>query len=333
MVVIEIDPLRPQAQAIAQAIDILRQGGLVAFPTETVYGLGANALDSAAVARIFSAKGRPSYNPLIVHVADVANARRYVTDWPESAARLAAAFWPGPLTLVLPKQPAIVEGVTAGLFTVAIRIPAHPVALALLRAAGLPVAAPSANRFTELSPTTAAHVARSLGDRVDLILDGGPTAVGIESTVLDLSGPQPVLLRPGILSREQLTAVLGHEILLPSGADLGVAARPSPGMIDRHYAPQAVLYLFNVAMRNTIMKRIVTEVAIGRQIGALLFNPLSAPIQHAMMMPAEPTAYARLLYAALHSLDDLGCDLIFVEDVPDTPAWTGIRDRLLRAAQ
>ncbi|MGH7647660.1 MAG: L-threonylcarbamoyladenylate synthase, partial [Gemmatimonadaceae bacterium] len=183
-----VDPEQPDADIVRRAGDVLRGGGLVAFPTETVYGLGANALDASAVARIFSAKGRPTYDPLIVHVMNVSGARAVAREWPDTAERLAAVFWPGPLTVVVPKQPFVPDIVTAGLDTVAVRVPSHPVARAILEAAAVPIAAPSANRFTEVSPTRAEHVARTLGDRVDLIIDGGPTTVGIESTVVDVSG-------------------------------------------------------------------------------------------------------------------------------------------------
>jgi L-threonylcarbamoyladenylate synthase len=331
----QVDPFRPDAAVIDEAAALIRQGRLVAFPTETVYGLGANALDAAAVQRIFTAKGRPGYNPLIVHVATSEEAQRYVTAWPESAARLAAAFWPGPLTLVLPKQPQIPGNVTAGLESVAIRVPAHPVALALLRAAALPIAAPSANPFTELSPTTAAHVVKGLGDRVDLILDGGPTAIGIESTVLDLSGSRPLLLRPGLISREELAVVLNREVALaraPATAT-ATAPRPSPGMLERHYAPRAELRLFGRENRLEIVAEVRQATGAGRLVGALLLTPLEAPLQHALVMPQDAAGYARLLYAALHSLDDLACDLILVERPPVTAAWQGVRDRLERATR
>src|SRR5438105_4505328 len=190
-------PPLPSANEIEAAADALRRGRLVAFPTETVYGLGANALDPEAVARIYAVKGRPPTSPLIVHVASVEMAKSLIATWPEAADRMARRFWPGPLTLVLPKQPTIPSIVTAGLSTVGLRMPSHPMALALIKAAGVPLAAPSANRFTQLSPTTADHVRQSLGSDVDLILDGGPCEVGIESTVVSLAGPQPVLLRPG----------------------------------------------------------------------------------------------------------------------------------------
>jgi L-threonylcarbamoyladenylate synthase len=328
----QVDPLQPDPDIINEAAALIRQGRLVAFPTETVYGLGANALDAGAVQGIFSAKGRPEYNPLIVHVADSEQARRYVTIWPESARRLAAAFWPGPLTLVLPKQPQIPANVTASLDTVAIRVPAHPVALALLRAAHLPIAAPSANLFSELSPTTAAHVLKGLGDRVDLILDGGPTAIGIESTVLDLSAARPVILRPGLLSSQELAEVLGREVAVSNGKAAASAPRPSPGLSDRHYAPRAQLLLFRPENRREIAAQARQAVQSGRLVGALLLTPLDASPQHVMAMPHDTAGYARLLYAALHALDDLGCDLILVEQPPDTAAWQGVRDRLERAA-
>ncbi|MDF1501573.1 L-threonylcarbamoyladenylate synthase, partial [Roseisolibacter sp. H3M3-2] len=237
-----VDPAAPDPAVLAEAAAVLRAGGLVAFPTETVYGLGAHALDADAVRRIFAAKGRPSYNPLIAHAADADGARALAAAWPDAAERLAAAFWPGPLTLVLPKRPHVPDALTAGLPAVAVRVPAHPVALALLRAAALPVAAPSANRFTELSPTTAAHVAKALGDRVDLIVDGGPAGVGIESTVVDLTGARPALLRPGPLGAEAIGAVLGETPTPGAVPDRVDAPRAAPGMVERHYAPRAEVW-------------------------------------------------------------------------------------------
>ncbi|HEV2132123.1 MAG TPA: L-threonylcarbamoyladenylate synthase [Longimicrobiaceae bacterium] len=332
MPTLQIDPLAPDPQLLARAAEVLRLGGLVAFPTETVYGLGGNALDREAVRRIFAAKGRPSYNPLIAHLADAEAARRLVLAWPESAARLAAAFWPGPLTLVLPKRPEVPDEVTAGLSSVAVRVPAHPVAHALLRAADLPVAAPSANRFTRISPTTAQHVEKALGDRVDLILDGGPTSVGIESTVLDLTGERPRLLRPGSISVAELQRIAGEiEVAAPQGS--GTAPRPSPGMLDRHYAPRAELRIFPPEEREQAADLARRATAEGSTVGALLLSPLATPVQHPLRMPDEPTAYAQRLYAALHDLDDRGCELILVEQVPDAAEWAGVRDRLQRASR
>src|SRR5438270_1210329 len=223
---------------IREAARLIESGRLVAFPTETVYGLGANALDAAAVARIFEVKGRPSTSPLIVHVDSMEMARGLAREWPPAAETLARAYWPGPLTLIVPKRPEVPDIVTAGLDTVGLRMPRHPLALELIRAAGVPVAAPSANRFTELSATTADHVRQSLGDAVDCVLDGGPTQVGIESTVISLAGP-PVLLRPGMISREEIEALIG-----PVGTAGAVeGAHPSPGMHPRHYAPRTTLVL------------------------------------------------------------------------------------------
>jgi L-threonylcarbamoyladenylate synthase len=282
--------------AISEAARLLRAGELVAFPTETVYGLGAHALDERAVRKVFEAKGRPSYNPLIVHVAALDHARRVTAAWPTAAQRLAERFWPGPLTLVLPKSAVVPSIVTAGLDTVAVRVPAHPVALALIREAGIPIAAPSANRFTELSPTTARHVEKSLADRVAMIVDGGPTAVGIESTVVDLTHGTPIVLRPGAISADDLGSVIGA-IAHPAADPTGDAPRPSPGMMQRHYAPRLV------------------------------------DVHAVVTMPATADEYARRLYAAFHDLDDAGCTLILVERVPAESAWAAIADRLARGAR
>src|SRR5690606_5060578 len=250
MIIETVDSARPYGPAIERAAEILRAGGVVAFPTETVYGLGANALDEAAVEKIFEVKGRPSYNPLIVHVGSTELARELVTEWPDAAGYLASRFWPGPLTLVLPKRPDVPDRVTAGLPTVAVRVPHHPVALALLRSSGLPVAAPSANPFTRISPTTAEHVRLGLGERVDMILDAGPTPVGIESTGLDLPGEVPRLLRPGTLSRAALEAIVGPiEVPGDASTEAGDAPRSSPGMVGQHYAPKGELRLFEPEAR------------------------------------------------------------------------------------
>lgn len=332
MILLHLDPLHPDLAALRRAAGVLRAGGLVAFPTETVYGLGAHALDPAAIQRIYEAKGRPSYNPLIVHVADAAAARALASAWPEEAERLAAAFWPGPLTLVLPKHDSIPDSVTAGLPSVALRVPAHPVAHALLREAGIPVAAPSANRSTEVSPTTARHVARSLGERVDVIVDGGPCPVGIESTVLSLAGPVPTLLRPGTISVDDLRPVIG-DVALPSSATDATAARPSPGMLDRHYAPRATVRIVPRDGRARVLADAAGSVDDGNRVGALLLEDAGdlriAPV---IRMPDDPAGYAARLYAVLHELDDAGCDLILIDQPPDAPAWAGVRDRLRRAA-
>jgi L-threonylcarbamoyladenylate synthase len=330
MRIIQVDADDPAAAA-AEGARVLRGGGLVAFPTETVYGLGAHALDPSAVERIYQAKGRPAYNPLIVHVADVGHARTLSAAWPAAADRLAERFWPGPLTLVVPKSPAIPHAVSAGLPTVGVRIPAHPVAHALLRAAGIPVAAPSANRSTHVSPTTAEHVRRSLGGRIDLILDGGPTSVGIESTVLSLAGGVPTVLRPGSVSVDELRDLLGDVRL--GGAELaGDAARPSPGMMDRHYAPAAEVRLFAPGERDATLAAASRAAGEGRRVGVIAFAPAEAPGAHVVEMPAHAREYGARLYAALHDLDDAGCEVVWIERVPRASAWAGIRDRLSRAA-
>lgn len=328
--VLRVTPDAPERAPLERAAELLRAGQLVAFPTETVYGLGANALDPAAVARIYEAKGRPTYNPLIVHVPSLAAARRLVTAWPPEAEALARRWWPGPLTLVLPKVAAIPGAVTAGLRTVALRVPAHPVARALLEVTGLPLAAPSANRSGEVSPTTAAHVARSLGDRVPLILDAGPTTIGIESTVVDLSGDRPVLLRPGMVSRDDLAALIGPVERARSTA--GDEARPSPGMLDRHYAPRARLVLYDRPDAPGVLGELAA--ARGKGMVAALYWKEGIPgADPAVALPSDPERYARALYAALHRMDELGAAVILVERPPAGIAWEGVRDRLGRAAQ
>ncbi len=327
--ILPISAEHPEPERLAEAAAILRGGGLVAFPTETVYGLGANALDRRAVARIYSVKGRPAFNPVIAHVASVEQAQALSATWPPLADRLAEAFWPGPLTLVVRKAAMVPDIVTAGAETLAIRVPAHPVALALIREAGVPLAAPSANRSTAVSPTTAEHVAKGLGGRVDLILDAGPTAVGIESTVLDLTGPRPRILRPGPIGAAALEAVTG-----PLGEDEDAPARDeplkSPGMMNRHYAPQAKIMLFQSDRRDGTGEALHRAMISGVTVGAMVLGD-ELPGHHVLRMPDDPAAYARALYAALHQLDDLGCGLVAIEMVPDTILWSGVRDRLTRA--
>jgi L-threonylcarbamoyladenylate synthase len=325
-----IDVRSPQGRtALAHAADLLRQGGLVAFPTETVYGLGANALDPAAVARIFAAKGRPANNPLIVHVADTADALRVAAEWPAEAARLAERFWPGPLTLVLPRRPEVPDPVTAGGPTVAVRVPAQPIARELIRLAGVPLAAPSANRSNRLSPTLAAHVLRDLDGRIDLVLDGGPTTGGIESTVLDLSRRSPRLLRPGLIEPAALEEVIGPiERAVPS-AD-GISALPSPGMLVRHYAPRTPLDLVADGR-----KRVHELHASGLRVAWLVWFAVPEgtvpPEVHIERLPGDARGYAAQLYQALHELDDAGMDRIVAEMPPEGEEWLGVRDRLRRA--
>jgi L-threonylcarbamoyladenylate synthase len=326
--------LAANAQNIATAAEIILRGGLVAFPTETVYGLGANALDPVAVARIFAAKGRPAINPIIVHIADVdqvpavAKLPPVIDGALNMFNRLTKRFWPGPLTLVLPKTSAVPDIVTAGGPTVAVRVPAHPVSIALLRATGFPLAAPSANRSTELSPTTAEHVLRGLGEKIDLILDGGPTSGGIESTVLDLTSDPPRLLRPGLVTPQQIEEVIGP-IQRPG---VSVANTPgteirSPGMMPKHYAPRAPLEVADDDGR----QRVETLVRLGQRVGWLAW-PGVAEVAGAVRitMPTEPTGYAARLYGALHELDLAVAVRIVVARPPDGEEWLAIRDRLRR---
>ncbi|MBZ5593379.1 MAG: threonylcarbamoyl-AMP synthase [Acidobacteriia bacterium] len=306
-------PTSLDPEILRRAAALIREGKLVAFPTETVYGLGANALDARAVARIFQVKGRPSTSPVIVHVESREAAPAFVTTWPAEAEKLAREFWPGPLTLVLRKHECIPDIVTAGLPSVGLRVPANPFALALLVYAGVPIAAPSANRFTELSPTTAEHVRKSLGSDIDFIVDGGPTQVGIESTVLSLAGPKPTLLRPGMISAEQIEAVIGKIEIAGASSE---GAHASPGMHPRHYSPRTPL-LLHLPLS-------------GR--GAYLWRTRPADAARSIRMPADPAHYAAALYETLHRLDDEQLDWIAVEPPPDEPAWAGIVDRLTRAS-
>lgn len=310
---------RPSSTEIEHAAALLRAGKLVAFPTETVYGLGANALDALAVARIFEAKGRPTTSPMIIHVSNYDMLRSVVAEWPSAAQDLAQRFWPGPLTLVLKKQAIVAALVTAGLETVGVRMPSHPVALALIEAAALPVAAPSANRFTQLSPTTAEHVRQSLGGRVDYILDGGACTVGIESTVLSLAGPMPVLLRPGGVSRALIEAVIGPVV---QQSEPAAAAHPAPGMHPRHYSPRTKLLL--------VREGGVPQEGSGAYL-QLHVSPRSE-VRMVVPMPADARKYAAQLYGVLHELDAQDFDWIAVDSPDDDPEWDAIRDRLRRAA-
>lgn len=330
--VLTVDAVTPAPDAIARAAAVLLRGGLVAFPTETVYGLGALADDAACVARIFAAKGRPAYNPLIAHVTDAAMARALVRAWPPAAARLAAAHWPGPLTLVVARDPArIPDVVSAGRPTVAVRAPAHPVARALLAAVGRPVAAPSANRFQQLSPTTAAHVLKGLAGRVDLVLDGGPCPYGIESTVVDVTVDPPVLLRPGALPLAALAPLApGLRLRAPAPHDDDdEAARPSPGMVRRHYAPRARLV---VATPDAVDAAVDALRAEGLAVALVTRGRAARGDVVVRALPDDPAAYAAALFATLHALDDGGCGAVVVEAVPDDDAWAAVRDRLARAS-
>lgn len=312
----------------------LRAGDLVAFATETVYGLGANALNPEAVAAIYALKGRPAFNPLIVHVADASAARGLTSGWNPRAQILSDAFWPGPLTLVLPKTGAIPSLVSAGLQTVALRVPASDVAQKLLRASCVPLAAPSANRSGEISPTLARHVAASLGEEV-WVLDGGACAVGIESTVVDVSGEKTAILRPGSVSAREIGALVGPLWELEADGEAGEAPRASPGQLLRHYAPRAPLQAFS-----NLTEAHFQAVASGAaRLGVIAFTPTRLKTHCELILPLDAPRYARQLYAALRQLDggsggsgEPCCDWILVEEPPLSPDWAGVRDRLQRAA-
>ena len=317
--------MRPE---IERAVALLRRGELVAFPTETVYGLGADAADPAAVAKIFAAKGRPADHPLIVHLPAAAQLARWAREVPAEAERLAAAFWPGPLTLILKRQPDVPDAVTGGQDTVGLRVPNHPLALELLAAFDGGIAAPSANRFGRISPTTAAHVREELGERVPLVLDGGACPVGIESTILDLSRGVPVLLRPGAIGAADIARVLG---CTPDTAAPQAEAPRVSGSLAAHYAPRTPLQLVSsdgllFALRNALVA--------GERVAVLA--PTAQAISHDLVTwkqsPAEPAGFAHDLYASLRALDALGCARILVQQPPAGEAWLAVNDRLRRAA-
>lgn len=344
--VIQVDPRAPEAAALARAADCLRRGGLVAFPTETVYGLGAHALDRDAVRRLFEAKGRPANDPLIVHIDAFERVHELVTGMPDAAHDLAARFWPGPLTLVLPRSPRVPDEVTAGLHTVAVRVPAHLVARALLVAAGLPVAAPSANLFSRPSPTRASHVLDDLAGRIDLVVDGGPTDVGVESTVLDLSSEVPTILRPGAVSLEMLRKVLAHvEQRSPNTPVRG--AMPSPGMLERHYAPRAPLTVYDGEPSDAVARLVrdaCASIAQGHRVGIMAADEdrgsLAEVERHgsrAIVMYLGSTqdlaTVASRLYAAMRELDASAVDRILVRGFSGEDGLAvAIRDRLRRAS-
>ena len=319
-------PTTKMSLAVEEAATILCRGGLVAFPTETVYGLGADAENPEAVARIFAAKGRPANHPVIVHIGHVGLLERWAADIPPSALRLAQHFWPGPLTLILKRSTRVPDAVTGGQETVGLRMPDHPVALALLAAFGGGLAAPSANRFGRLSPTTAEHVRAELGASVDYVVDGGPCRVGIESTVLDLSGVHPRQLRPGAITAAEIEAVLGEPLAAPSGE-----APRSPGMLHSHYAPQTALML---VAPNDLQGKIKQCLENGERV-AVLARSAAPTLTNCIwqIMPDDPGAYAHKLYARLRELDALQVDRLLVEALPQKAAWLAVRDRLARAAQ
>lgn len=312
---------------ITRAAELLRAGELVAFPTETVYGLGADARNPIAIGKIFVAKGRPADHPLIVHLPDATHLDRWAIDIPDLAYKLAAAFWPGPLTLILKRHPSVPDVVTGGQDTVGLRVPNHSLALELLREFGGGIAAPSANRFGRVSPTTAEHVREELGNKVAAILDGGPCAVGIESTILDLSGSEPRILRPGMLGAGELAGVLGSAPAL-GGAE--TAPRVS-GSLEAHYAPTTPLRLVPAT---DLADRARALLATGQHVALLAAQPLSFAHEHLAWCPASDDAaqFAHDLYARLRQLDAMGCDLILVAVPPADETWRAVADRLKRAA-
>jgi L-threonylcarbamoyladenylate synthase len=348
----EVDAEKAQTPEFDESLDraaqIVRAGGLVALPTETVYGLGANALDAAAVERIFAAKGRPKWDPIIVHVSSLEMARDLVSAIPEGAERLMQAFWPGPLTLLLPRSNAIPDVVTAGRPLVGLRMPSHPVALELIRRAGVPIAAPSANRFSHVSPTTAAHVLRDLDGRIDAILDAGPALHGVESTVLD-PNPSPMLIyRPGAVTREMILTVAGPVEIFASPAQLRDApseALPSPGVGLRHYAPRARLVLLEASTSElepaaaelaSRMIQVANDFS-GERVGVML--PGGFPVAEELSALTifnwgrwdAPEEMAQLLYAGLRALDEQGCTVILCPVPPHEGIGVAIRDRLKKA--
>jgi L-threonylcarbamoyladenylate synthase len=328
--IIHVDPGNPNDSRLRAAADMLRDGKLVVFPTETVYGIGANALDAKAVERIYLAKGRPPNNPLIVHLGDRKDLVGVTSGVPASAEILTSKFWPGPLTLVLPKNPRIPAIVTAGGPTIAVRIPAHPIARRLIQLAGVPVAAPSANRSGELSPTRAEHVAAGLGGLVDLIIDAGPTQVGLESTVLDLTTDPPRLLRPGQITPAQIEAEIGPIVRREIQENQPNLPLHSPGLLSRHYAPRT-----RTECVENGRDRINELLNFGYRVGWLAFTPQSRRSSSQLeirIMPPDSNQYAAALYATLHELDQLGLDRIVVDLPPATDEWLAVRDRLMRAS-
>ena len=340
--VLTLDARRPDPAGIDRAASLLRAGGLVAFPTETVYGLGAHALDTRAVRRIFAAKGRPAEDPLIVHVHDVSEIRRLTAEVPDAAAALASRFWPGPLTMVMRRSELVPAEVTAGLDTVALRVPAHPIAHALIAAAGIPIAAPSANLFSRPSPTRAEHVLEDLAGRIDLVIDGGPTEVGVESTVIDVTTQTPMVLRPGAVTLEMIRAVLPNARMQERVFRAGLSQR-SPGLLSKHYSPRAPLTLYEGAAA-AVSSRIAADAAEalsrGQRVGVVAADedPIAMHIPPGLDLVTlgserDAAALAANLYSALRTLDAAGVDLILVRlFLDESGLGVAIRDRLRRAA-
>lgn len=333
-----LDPAAAKA-GIARAAVILKAGGVVAFPTETVYGLGANALDPAAVRKIFAAKGRPADNPLIVHLAEAAQMDALAQNIPAEARLLAEKFWPGPLTLVLEKKPCVPAETTGGLESVALRVPAHPAALALLQAAGLPVAAPSANLSGRPSPTTARHVLQDMSGRIDAVLDGGPCGVGVESTVLDIRGGRPLLLRPGGVTPEEIEQVLGRPCPVAAWLEESSEAPPSPGLKYVHYAPQAPLWLIRGLPEAVLRKMKEMQAQFhsqGKAVGLLLSAQHAGEFAKGRIEVLgnrhEPAVLAANLYSALRRFDESGVDVILAEGYAEEGLGLALMNRMGKAA-
>jgi len=315
--------------AVKRATELLQAGEVVALPTETVYGLAANALDAAAVAKIYEIKGRPAHNPIIVHVASLDMAKSCVSQWPDSAVRLAKGFWPGPLTMVLPRAKQIPDIVTAGGETVGVRWPSHPFIQAVLRECGFPLAAPSANLSNQISPTNAEHVRKQLGSKLPLIVDGGQSQVGIESTVIDLATSPPRVLRPGMIHEESLTAVLGELETQVAGHE----TLRSPGLLRKHYAPKARLRVLSWSDTADLSRQLPTShpERSHTHIIAHTHIPSGEGLGGVSVIPHDAEAYARAIYAELHRCDELSAKLIVAEALPDGVEWRAIADRLNRA--
>jgi L-threonylcarbamoyladenylate synthase len=318
--------------AVKRAAVLLRAGEVVALPTETVYGLAANALDEKAVAKIFQIKGRPANNPIIVHIAGIEMAKRCVTTWPNPAEQLARAFWPGPLTLILSCAKGIPGVVTAGGTTVGVRWPGHPFIQAVIRECGFPLAAPSANLSSRVSPTNARHVRQQLGDKISLIVDGGQSQVGIESTVLDLTVSPPQVLRPGMIHAESLAAVVGEV----RGATREVRTKKtrSPGLLQKHYSPKAKLLVLDWLDDADLTSQLATRhlSLVTCHVIAHTHIPSGEYFAGVDVIPHDAEAFARAIYAELHRCDEAGADLIVIEAPPESPEWSGIADRLRRAS-
>ncbi|HSF22139.1 MAG TPA: L-threonylcarbamoyladenylate synthase [Burkholderiales bacterium] len=311
---------------IEQAVAVLRAGGLVAFPTETVYGLGADASNPAAVRKIFEVKGRPATHPLIVHLADAVQLANWAREVPEHARRLARSFWPGPLTVILKRAPGVSDVVTGGQDTVALRVPSHPLALQLLARFGGGIAAPSAHRHGRVSATTAEHVRREFGAAVDCVLDGGETEIGIESAIVDLSGVRPVLLRPGWITAAEIESVLGVPLAPPN------AGTPrAPGTLAAHYAPRTPLWLLEGDLALEFAASLARQGKRAAVLACSSSRPRLPGIEW-LAAPADAAAYGHALYSNLRRLDAAGCDAIIVETPPQGPEWAAIHDRLSRAA-